>query len=147
MFFRYTLDSFGDLAFGTRVGCVAAEGVQPPFARAIDKANVLTMKRYREISSFFFSFFFCLKTKKTDSKQNKRFLDGFFEIKKILNIGSERELAEHIKTIDDFVYGIIEERKKLPPEELKLKEDFLSRFMRMSDPEKTVLFLYFLHIL
>ena len=56
----------------------------------------------------------------------------------MLNIGSERELVEHIKVIDEFIYSIIEERKKLSPEKLELKEDFLSRFMRMSDPTTTV---------
>ena len=115
MFFRYTLDSFGDLAFGTRVGCVAAEGVQPPFAHAFDQANILTMKR---------------------------FTDALREFKQMLNIGSERELREHVKTIDDFVYAIIEERKKLSPKELEQKEDFLSRFMRMSDTDQKVISLF-----
>ena len=60
----------------------------------------------------------------------------------MFNIGTEGELAQHIKTIDDFVYAIIEERKKLSPKELEQKEDFLSRFMRMSDTDQKVISLF-----
>ena len=44
LFFRYTFDAFGQLAFGVRVGCVESD-VAPPFAYAFDQANIITAMR------------------------------------------------------------------------------------------------------
>eukprot|EP00009_Paramoeba_aestuarina_P004915 CAMPEP_0201513646 /NCGR_PEP_ID=MMETSP0161_2-20130828/5662_1 /ASSEMBLY_ACC=CAM_ASM_000251 /TAXON_ID=180227 /ORGANISM="Neoparamoeba aestuarina, Strain SoJaBio B1-5/56/2" /LENGTH=426 /DNA_ID=CAMNT_0047909947 /DNA_START=631 /DNA_END=1911 /DNA_ORIENTATION=+ len=107
LFFRYTFDSFGKLAFGLDVGCLVGEK-SPPFAHAFDQANVLT---------------------------SARFFDMFWPVKRMFGIGSEGELAAHIKTINDYVFKIVEERKKLSREELSSNRDLLSRFMclKMAD--------------
>ena len=41
------------------------------------------------------------------------------------------ELAQHIETINDYVFKIIQERKKLSKEELSSNRDLLSRFMTL----------------
>eukprot|EP00008_Paramoeba_atlantica_P014803 CAMPEP_0201477160 /NCGR_PEP_ID=MMETSP0151_2-20130828/2240_1 /ASSEMBLY_ACC=CAM_ASM_000257 /TAXON_ID=200890 /ORGANISM="Paramoeba atlantica, Strain 621/1 / CCAP 1560/9" /LENGTH=491 /DNA_ID=CAMNT_0047857785 /DNA_START=343 /DNA_END=1818 /DNA_ORIENTATION=+ len=107
LFFRYTFDSFGKLAFGLDVGCLEKEET-PAFANAFDRANLLTCGR---------------------------FFDAFWPLKKLLGLGTEGELAEHIKTIDEYVYKIIRDRKKLSPSELEGYCDFLSRFMTMKDEQ------------
>ena len=48
LFFRYTFDSFGKLAFGLDVGCLSGEE-SPPFAYAFDQANVLTSQRFFDV--------------------------------------------------------------------------------------------------
>ena len=48
LFFRYTFDSFGKLAFGLDVGCLTGKE-NPPFAHAFDRANVLTSARFFDI--------------------------------------------------------------------------------------------------
>jgi hypothetical protein len=36
----------------------------------------------------------------------------FWKLKRALNLGSERTLRKHIRTIDEFIYGIVAERRK-----------------------------------
>eukprot|EP00008_Paramoeba_atlantica_P009546 CAMPEP_0201493912 /NCGR_PEP_ID=MMETSP0151_2-20130828/43244_1 /ASSEMBLY_ACC=CAM_ASM_000257 /TAXON_ID=200890 /ORGANISM="Paramoeba atlantica, Strain 621/1 / CCAP 1560/9" /LENGTH=442 /DNA_ID=CAMNT_0047881761 /DNA_START=444 /DNA_END=1769 /DNA_ORIENTATION=- len=107
MFFRYTLDSFSDLAFGLKVGCVNSEDQQPPFASAFDRANVLIARR---------------------------FSDPFWKISRALKRGSEGELADSLSIINNFVFDVVRKRKEMGKEELEKHEDFLSRFLRLADP-------------
>ena len=51
-------------------------------------------------------------------------------------------MASHIQTIDNFVYPIIQERKKLRSQDLEEKSDFLSRFMSLYDDKVRVLCLF-----
>ena len=136
LFFRYTFDSFGKLAFGLDVGCLEKEET-PAFANAFDRANLLTCGRFfdafwplkklhwpwnRGFSFFLFLFFFGNASLKKYSPDY--FLSSY-----------SGELAEHIKTIDEYVYKIIRDRKKLSPSELEGYCDFLSRFMTMKDEQ------------
>jgi len=105
LFFQYTFDSFGKLAFGVNVGCLDSDR-PPPFAHAFDRANILTCSR---------------------------FFDVFWPVKRLLGVGCEKELAAHIKTINNYVYSIIETRKKLCASDMDQREDFLSRFMAIKD--------------
>jgi len=114
MFFRDTFDSFGQLAFGVKVGCLQSESA-PPFAFAFDRANVLTTFRSGDV---------------------------FWPIKKLFNIGSEREYAGHLRIISEFVFSIIHARKQMTLAELEQKSDFLSRFMTMKD-ENVRFFVWF----
>src|SRR5690242_5691798 len=81
LFFAYTMDSICEIAFGKRLNSLRQE---VPFANAFDRAQELTVRR------FFMPF------------QAWRLL-------KVFNIGSERELGNCVRVINDFVRGVIEE--------------------------------------
>jgi cytochrome P450 len=93
------------LAFGVNVGCLDSRDA-PPFAYAFDRANVLTASR---------------------------FFDIFWQLKRMFGVGCEKELASHLKTINDYVYDIITQRKKESENNLETKQDFLSRFLQIRD--------------
>lgn len=64
------------------------------FSNAFDEANAITLHRY---------------------------IDGFWKIKRFLNIGSEAVLRKNIKLVDDFVYRVI--RSKIGETHEKRDED------------------------
>ncbi|KDO85884.1 hypothetical protein CISIN_1g010681mg [Citrus sinensis] len=84
LFMKSTLDSIFKVAFGVELDSVCGsneEGTR--FSSAFDDASAMTLWRY---------------------------VDIFWKIKKLLNIGSEARLKQRIEVIDTFVYKII--RKK-----------------------------------
>ncbi|KDO85883.1 hypothetical protein CISIN_1g010681mg [Citrus sinensis] len=114
LFMKSTLDSIFKVAFGVELDSVCGsneEGTR--FSSAFDDASAMTLWRY---------------------------VDIFWKIKKLLNIGSEARLKQRIEVIDTFVYKII--RKKTDQmhdfqEEYTSmkKEDILSRFLQVTDPK------------
>nr|DAD31325.1 TPA_asm: hypothetical protein HUJ06_010176 [Nelumbo nucifera] len=115
---RMTLDSICKVGFGVEIGSLAPELPENCFARAFDTANIIV---------------------------TLRFIDPLWRIKKFLNVGSEAQLDESIKTIDGFTYSVIRKRKeeiqeaRVHSKDVKIKHDILSRFIELSeDPDNNL---------
>ncbi|KAM1400595.1 hypothetical protein ACFX2F_027855 [Malus domestica] len=69
-----------------------------------------------------------------------RYIDPFWKLKRILNLGSEASLKKYVKVIDDFVHQVISSKRRLQEEQKDVidKEDILSRFLLESakNPEE-----------
>jgi cytochrome P450 len=106
IFARYTLESIGIIGFGVSVGAFSDKGAA--------------------ISSSFGDAFNTATAGIAD-----RFVDPAWKVKRLLNIGKEKEVAAAIKIIKKFAVGVIEERRKELAEggTLQNKPDLLSRFM------------------
>nr|AYV88890.1 cytochrome P450 oxidase CYP704A151 [Polygala tenuifolia] len=111
---RCALDSIFKVGFGVELNCLEGSAkLSSSFMKAFDDSNALTYWRY---------------------------VDPFWKVKRFLNIGCEATLKRNIKLIDEFLHGVIQERR----EQLEMKrdsnekEDILSRFLLESkkDPEK-----------
>ncbi|KAM0786348.1 hypothetical protein ACM66B_001820 [Microbotryomycetes sp. NB124-2] len=85
LFFRFTLETFGSMAFGLDIGALDPDNDAPvPFAEAFDHAQELL---------------------------DRRFNDPFWKInEKLSSRGREMKAAQ--KVLDDFCYGVIDERTK-----------------------------------
>ncbi|XP_066346247.1 cytochrome P450 704C1-like [Miscanthus floridulus] len=111
---RSTLDSIFKVGFGVSLGVLSGcsdEGAVA-FARAFDDANEQVLYRFFDLS---------------------------WKLKRLLNISSEAAMKRSIRTIDGFVYGVIDrkiEQMGRDQQEFAKKEDILSRFLleRESDP-------------
>nr|DAD21291.1 TPA_asm: hypothetical protein HUJ06_022754 [Nelumbo nucifera] len=115
---RMTLDSICKVGFGVEIGSLAPELPENCFARAFDTANIIV---------------------------TLPFIDPFWRIKKFLNVGSEAQLGESIKTIDSFTYSVIRKRKaeiqeaRVHSKDDKIKHDILARFIELSeDPDNNL---------
>ncbi|CAN6240564.1 unnamed protein product [Urochloa humidicola] len=110
---RSTLDSIFKVGFGVNLGVLfgcSEEGAA--FARAFDDASEQVMYRL---------------------------VDPFWKAKRFLNVSSEAALKRSVRTIDDFVYAVIDrkiEQMGRDQQEFTKKEDILSRFLleRERDP-------------
>ncbi|GMY09399.1 cytochrome P450 704C1-like [Fagus crenata] len=111
---RCTLDSIFKVGFGVELNCLEGSSKEgTAFMKAFDDSNALSYWRY---------------------------VDPFWKLKRFLNIGSEAVLKKNIKTIDDFVHGVIRTKRNLieVQQDCNDKEDILSRFLVESNrnPEK-----------
>lgn len=116
MLMRYALDSIFKVGFGVELNCINGSSSEDgaKFIKAFDDANELVYRRY---------------------------IDPFWKLKRILNIGSEAVLKRNIQIMDKFVHRLIQQKRKLLQENQQYsmeKEDILSRFLeaRKKDPEK-----------
>ncbi|KAL2622218.1 hypothetical protein R1flu_002423 [Riccia fluitans] len=114
LFMRLTLDATCKVGFGVELGCLTPSLPDVPFSRNFDLANELSFHRY---------------------------IDPFWKLKKVLNVGSEKLLKNCVDAMDEFCYAVIKKRRL----ELELgqrdgskdKPDLLSRFMSMMEsPEE-----------
>ncbi|XP_030474403.1 cytochrome P450 704C1-like isoform X2 [Syzygium oleosum] len=110
---RCTLDSIFKVGFGVELNCLQGSSKEGrAFMKAFDEANALTYWRY---------------------------IDPSWELKRLLNIGSEARLRNNVKLIDNFVHQLIRtKRNQLAAQrERNDKEDILSRFLLEceKDPE------------
>lgn len=108
LFMKSTLDSIFKVGFGVELDSMCgSNGEGKRFSEAFDDGSAISLYRY---------------------------VDILWPIKKFLNIGLEAKLKESIRTIDDFVYKLINqkiERMKSPHEQfLMKKDDILSRFLQ-----------------
>ncbi|XP_024019052.1 cytochrome P450 704C1 isoform X1 [Morus notabilis] len=106
---RSTLDSIFKVGFGVQLNCLEGstkEGTE--FMKAFDETNALISWRY---------------------------VDPFWKLKKIFNIGSEASLKKNVKVIDRFVNQVISKKRELLVErhDCNDKEDILSRFLMESE--------------
>lgn len=93
---RCTLDSIFKVGFGVDLNCLdGSSGEGTEFMKAFDESNALVYWRY---------------------------VDPFWKLKRISNIGSEASLKKNIKVIDDFVHNLISTKRKL----LAMQQDSVS---------------------
>ncbi|KAG2568178.1 cytochrome P450 704C1-like [Panicum virgatum] len=110
---RSTLDSIFKIGFGVNLGSLSGcskEGAA--FARAFDDASEQVLYR---------------------------FFDLFWKVKRFFSISSEAAMKRSVRTINDFVYAVIDrkiEQMGRNHQEFAKKEDILSRFLleRERDP-------------
>ncbi|KAK6804499.1 hypothetical protein RDI58_002283 [Solanum bulbocastanum] len=112
LFMKSTQDSIFRVACGVELDSMCGSNEESKkFGDAFDNANAMTTWRY---------------------------VDVFWKIKRALNIGVEAKLRDNIRTVDAFVYKLIQrktEQMTIPEAELSLKwkkEDVLSRFLQIS---------------
>ncbi|KAG0608163.1 hypothetical protein M758_8G084100 [Ceratodon purpureus] len=101
---RMTLDTTCRIGFGVEQGCLAPSLPNVPFSQCFDEVNYISFHR---------------------------FIDPLWKFKRALNIGSERRLKECVKTLDDFTYDVIgNKRQKITSSTNKDEKgaDLLSRF-------------------
>ncbi|GAA6057630.1 hypothetical protein JCM3770_005004 [Rhodotorula araucariae] len=85
LFFRFTLNSFAEMAFGQDLRALSTETDEPiPFAVAFDEAQVIS---------------------------NKRFTNPLWPVMEFLN-GDRARMTELLKVMDDFAYEVIDERDR-----------------------------------
>ncbi|XP_065864428.1 cytochrome P450 704C1 [Euphorbia lathyris] len=111
---RCTLDSIFKVGFGVELNCLIGSSKEgTAFMKAFDDSNALVYWRY---------------------------VDPFWKLKRVFNVGCEASLKNNIKIIDDFVTNLIKNRRRLLEEQKfkNVKEDILSRFLVESekDPER-----------
>ncbi|XP_043693734.1 cytochrome P450 704C1-like [Telopea speciosissima] len=111
---RCSLDSIFKIGFGVDLNCLEGSTEEGrAFIKAFDDSNR----------------FICW-----------RFVDPFWKLRRILSLGSEGTLKKNIKFMDDFVFGVISNKRKQTFEQQNYndKEDILSRFQMESkkDPER-----------
>ncbi|PUZ48544.1 hypothetical protein GQ55_7G253200 [Panicum hallii var. hallii] len=110
---RSTLDSIFKVGFGVSLGVLSGSSEEgAAFARAFDDASEQLLHR---------------------------FLDPFWKAKRFLNLSSEAAMKRSLRTINDFVYAVIDrkiEQMGRDHQEFAKKEDILSRFLleRERDP-------------
>ncbi|WVZ86793.1 hypothetical protein U9M48_033525 [Paspalum notatum var. saurae] len=110
---RSTLDSIFKVGFGINLGVLSGSSKEgAAFARAFDDASEQVLRR---------------------------FLDPFWKAKKLLNLSSEAAMKRSLRTINGFVYAVIDrkiEQMGRNQQEFAKKEDILSRFLleRERDP-------------
>nr|AYV88889.1 cytochrome P450 oxidase CYP704A150 [Polygala tenuifolia] len=114
---KSTLDSIFKVAFGVELDSMCGSNEEgKKFAIAFDNASAAILQRY---------------------------VDVFWRIKKLLNIGSEATLRQNIKVIDDFVYKLIRNKieliKKSKDDPSMERDDILSRFLQVTDTDQTYL--------
>eukprot|EP00268_Persea_americana_P051241 TRINITY_DN5642_c0_g1_i1.p1 TRINITY_DN5642_c0_g1~~TRINITY_DN5642_c0_g1_i1.p1 ORF type:complete len:552 (-),score=94.69 TRINITY_DN5642_c0_g1_i1:325-1980(-) len=113
LFMKSTLSSIFKVGFGTELN--ALQGLreeESKFNKAFDESSALTLWRY---------------------------LDVFWKIKKLLNIGSEAILKENIKVINEFVCKQIRSKKDHMSSwqlDSKEKDDMLSRFLVLQQQDQ-----------
>jgi len=106
LFQKYTLDSIGEIGFGTHLGCLDSEG-PVPFATAFDAAQ---QRSYMRISSE----------------------QGFWKLKRLLNIGDEAKMKGWIAEIREFTQSVIDSRRReIARGDAPAQGDILSRFMAL----------------
>ncbi|VAH50279.1 unnamed protein product [Triticum turgidum subsp. durum] len=113
LFMRSTLDSIFTIGFGVNLGGLSQSSQESAaFARAFDDANEQVLYR---------------------------FFDPLWKAKRLLNVSSEAAMKRSVRTINDFVYAVIDkkvEQMGRDEHEFAKKEDILSRFLleREKDP-------------
>lgn len=93
---KCTLDSIFKVGFGVELHCLEGSSKEANvFMKAFDDSNAFVYRRY---------------------------LDPFWKLKRVLNIGSEASLKKNVKIIDDFVHSLIKTKREL----LSLQKDSVS---------------------
>ncbi|RLN93620.1 hypothetical protein BBJ28_00017396 [Nothophytophthora sp. Chile5] len=77
---RYTLDVFAEIGFGTEMGLM--EGRYQPFGHAVEEAQYIVAARFKTPMAL-------------------------WKIKRWLNVGSERQLRESMRIIDEHVMSVV----------------------------------------
>ncbi|KAJ4831023.1 hypothetical protein Tsubulata_044590 [Turnera subulata] len=109
VFRRFSFDTICRFSFGLDPGCLQLSLPISKFAMAFDTASHLSAKRALTASPI------------------------VWKIKRFLNVGSEKELREAIKMVNELAEGVINQRRK---EGFADGNDLLSRFMASIDDDR-----------
>lgn len=110
VFRRFSFDSISNFSFGLDPGCLEPSLPESKFAAAFDAASKLSAERAMTSSPM------------------------FWKIKRFFNVGSEKQLKEAVRTIDDLAKQMIEQRREKGG--FAAKNDLLSRFMATVDDDR-----------
>ncbi|KAJ4811898.1 Cytochrome P450 704C1 [Rhynchospora pubera] len=102
---KFSLDSIFKIGFGVELGVLSGLQEGKAFSKAFDEASCQIVYRL---------------------------VDIFWKVKRFLNIGSESKMKKNIQLLDDFVYTVMNRKRKQLAEqgqEVMEKEDILSRFL------------------
>jgi len=108
---RSTMDGICKLGFGVDINSLTNtnSGAEASFAMAFDTANALLMWRYFDVA---------------------------WKLKRYFNFLSEATMKNNIKTVDDFVYKVIQSRKQeISVQNNYGKPDILSRFIAFTEKQ------------
>ncbi|KAJ1264743.1 hypothetical protein BS78_08G024700 [Paspalum vaginatum] len=111
VFRRFAFDTICKISFGLDPGCLEREMPMSRLADAFDAATRLCAMRGAAASPL------------------------LWRLKRLLNVGSERELRDAIRLVDELAAAMIRERRRLGVAD---SHDLLSRFMMASDGELAV---------
>lgn len=111
LYFRYTLDSFAEIAFGQTTGCLS-DGAEVPFAKAFDLVQAHT---------------------------SARFFGPLWPLKRALGLGSERVIADNMRVIANFGYDVIDRTRRQRQVDKAEKPDLLSRFIDYAESNQTTI--------
>uniref|UniRef100_A0A0E0M9Z8 Cytochrome P450 n=1 Tax=Oryza punctata TaxID=4537 RepID=A0A0E0M9Z8_ORYPU len=104
---RATMDSIFTIAFGTDLNTMDGSGEGHRFAKAFDDAGEYLLLRY---------------------------LNPFWKVARLLNVGAEATLKKRIKVVDEFVYKLIrarsDELSNTKAQDHRSRDDLLSRFIQ-----------------
>ncbi|KAF8986269.1 hypothetical protein BGZ46_006891 [Entomortierella lignicola] len=103
LFYKYTLDSFGEIAFGQTFGCLSKPADAVPFATAFDRLNQALSERMFVPTA--------------------RLKEAWY--------GSYGQVERDTKTVNEFAYGVIQERRKNGNK--KGHKDLMQLFMDAED--------------
>ncbi|KAG0201426.1 hypothetical protein BGX28_005731 [Mortierella sp. GBA30] len=103
VFYKYTLDSFGEIAFGQSFGCLKKPGDEVPFAAAFDRLN---------------------------HALSERLMSPVWKIKEWSN-GYSTQVDKDIQIINEFAYGVIQNRRR--DEQRQERKDLMQLFMDTHD--------------
>ncbi|KAF3776280.1 Cytochrome P450 704C1 [Nymphaea thermarum] len=109
LFTKYSMDSIFEVGFGLKLNILGGSNEEAVrFAKAFDESNALTFHRY---------------------------LNLFWKVKRLFNVGTEATLRKNIAVIDEFIYKAISSRRKQYSrlQSPHVKEDILSRFLLESE--------------
>jgi len=105
------MDAICKLGFGVEINSLSNtnSGTEASFAKAFDTANAMLYWRYADLA---------------------------WKLKRYFNIGCEVTVKESIKTVDDFVYKVIQKRRReVSVQNSYVKPDMLSRFIALSEKQ------------
>lgn len=106
LFRRFAFDNICKISFGLDPGCLDLSLPMSEFAAAFDLATLLSAKRAALP------------------------LPAIWKMKRLLNLGSEKQLKEAIGSVNAFAEEVIRQRRK------RLGSDLLSRFMATIDDDR-----------
>ncbi|OMO70158.1 Cytochrome P450 [Corchorus capsularis] len=109
VFRRFSFDNISKFSFGLDPGCLKLSLPVSEFAEAFDLASKLSAQRALAVSPL------------------------VWKVKRVLNLGSEKQLKEAIKMVDEFAQQMIAERRQKGFSE---SNDLLSRFMGTINDDK-----------
>ncbi|KAE8693022.1 Cytochrome P450 94C1 [Hibiscus syriacus] len=109
VFRRFSFDNICKFSFGLDPGCLKLSLPASEFAEAFDLASKFSAQRGQAYSPL------------------------LWKVKRLLNLGTEKQLKEAIKVLDEFAQEMIDQRRK---EGFSGRNDLLSRFMSTIHDDK-----------
>ena len=106
LFFRFTLDGFAQIGFGTQLNCMNNQSI--PFAMAFDRCQ---------------------------AAMDFRFFSPLWKLEEMIFFWKKIQLRRDMKTIRDFGLDLIQKRRSEPESPNNSRADLLTLFMRAKDAD------------